>query len=40
MKRNQIKAIESFLSGMGVIFILLGIFSDMEFFIGLIIAMF
>jgi hypothetical protein len=40
MKRNQIKALESFLGGMGVIFIMLGIFTSLEFMVGLIIALF
>jgi hypothetical protein len=39
MKRNQIKAIVGFLGGMGVIFIMLGIFTGLEFMLGLIIAM-
>ncbi len=34
------KALESFLGGMGVIFIMLGIFTRLEFMLGLIIALF
>ena len=40
MNRGQKKALESFLGGMGVVFIMLGIFTSLEFMVGLIIAMF
>ena len=39
MNRNQVNALKSFLGGMGVIFVMAGIFTSLDFWHGFIIAM-